>query len=149
VYTGERADVFAGRDVIHADGVPVAVGTEHVLGADGRRQPHHLVVIVQDRHGRHQGRAGVRQRWVGVREGRASRPGPGEGPAARWSEARQAAARTSRTTPCTSCALQVHSLTHSLTHSLIYLLTYHSMHCWTNGSTYLGYDSTRQNFTMR
>jgi len=102
VYTGERADVFAGRDVIHADGVPVAVGTEHVLGADGRRQPHHLVVIVQDRHGRHQGRTGVRQRWVGVREGRASRPGPGEGPAARWSEARQAAARTSRTTPCTA-----------------------------------------------
>ena len=61
VYTGERADVFAGRDVIHADGVPVAVGTEHVLGADGRRQPDHLVIIVQDRHGRHQGRARVRQ----------------------------------------------------------------------------------------
>ena len=98
MYTGERADVFAGRDVIHADGVPVAVGTEHVLGADGRRQPHHLVVIVQDRHGRHQGRAGVRQ------------------PGGQRHDKRQRV----RVAPLHALRAP-YKFTHSLTHSLTYL----------------------------
>jgi len=58
-FTGEGANVLAGRHVVHAEGVLRAVRTEDVLGADGRRQADH--VVVADCDGGDEGRTWVRQ----------------------------------------------------------------------------------------
>lgn len=118
--TGERADVFSGRDVVHVDHSVLRVGAEDVLTVDRRTQQGAVPGL---RDGGHERRTRVWQPTASPREAGSATMDPlgipgvqagepavtgmegategVEGPAARMSTGRRVAVCTSRTIPCT------------------------------------------------